>query len=95
MDITIIIPTKNRYEYIKKLICYYDNIRFSGKLIIVDSSEVEVLNKTKELISQKKLQIIFVEYNSDEIIQNQKFANTLKQNMLFNLEMMTISVPRV
>ena len=25
-------------------------------------------------------------------IQNQKFANTLKQNILFNLEMMTISV---
>lgn len=78
MDISIIIPTKNRYEYIKKLICYYDNIRFSGKLIIVDSSEVEVLNKTKELISQKKLQIIFVEYNSDEIDSKSKICKYIK-----------------
>lgn len=67
MDLSIIIPTKNRYEYIKKLLCYYDKIRFSGKLIIIDSSEVKILNKTRELISQKKLQITYIAYNSDEI----------------------------
>ena len=54
MDISIVIPTKNRFHYIFKLINYYDNINFKGTLIIIDSSDDDNLNKTINLINSKK-----------------------------------------
>ena len=51
MDISIVIPTKNRFHYIFKLINYYDNINFKGTLIIIDSSDDDNLNKTINLIN--------------------------------------------
>ena len=45
MNITILIPTKNRDQYIYKLIKYYNDLNYLGKIFILDSSD--------KLISEK------------------------------------------
>ena len=49
MDISIVVPTKNRLEYITKLINYYESVNYTGTLIIVDSSDEEISFKTERL----------------------------------------------
>jgi len=79
MDISIIIPTKNRYVYLKKLINYYADINFEGTLIIIDSSDHEDLVKTKILISQNKnLLINYFVYQSDEIDAKAHIVKNIK-----------------
>ena len=79
MDISIIIPTKNRYIYLKKLINYYDDIKFKGTLIIIDSSDHEDLAKTKILINQNtNLSINYVVYQSDEIACKFRICKDIK-----------------
>ena len=51
MNITIIIPTKNRPEFIKRSLLYYERSNFSGKILVADSSE-----KYQPIKFQKKLQ---------------------------------------
>ena len=36
MDISIIIPTKNRIKYLLRVLKYYENLKFNGKIILVD-----------------------------------------------------------
>lgn len=68
MDISIVVPTKNRFQYISKLINYYDKVNYSGTLIIVDSSSKEILTKTEQLIkAKKKLKINYVKFTSNEV----------------------------
>ena len=43
MDLTIIIPTKNRPEFIKKQLIYYRNQNFKGKILFLDSSPKKFL----------------------------------------------------
>ena len=45
MNISILIPTKNRDQYIFKLIKYYNDLKYQGKIFILDSSD--------KLISEK------------------------------------------
>ena len=54
MDISIIIPTKNRLIYLKKLINYYENENFQGKLIIADSSDKDNFMETEIFLNKKK-----------------------------------------
>lgn len=51
MKITLLIPTKNRFYYINKLLDYYSSINFEGTFIILDSSNTEIMNKIKNKIS--------------------------------------------
>ena len=48
--ISILIPTKNRHEYIKKLIKFYTTINFTGIIHIFDSSNNLIYNQNKKLI---------------------------------------------
>ena len=48
--ISILIPTKNRHEYIKKLIKFYITINFTGIIHIFDSSNNLIYNQNKKLI---------------------------------------------
>ncbi|MAK12069.1 MAG: hypothetical protein CMI73_00090 [Candidatus Pelagibacter sp.] len=50
MDLTIIIPTKNRPQFIKKQLIYYRNQDFKGNILFLDSSSKEIFNKTKKFI---------------------------------------------
>ena len=54
MDISIIIPTKNRLIYLKKLINYYESENFQGKLIIADSSDKDTYLETEIFLNKKK-----------------------------------------
>ena len=66
MDLTILIPTYNRYELIKKLLSFYELSKFKGNIIIIDSSENEILIKTRQLIKKfKKIKVEYVEYKND------------------------------
>lgn len=60
MDITILVPTKNRFYYINKFINYYSTINFSGKIFILDSSNESIRKKIKEKI--RKTKNISIEY---------------------------------
>ena len=50
MDLTIIIPTKNRPEFIKKQLIYYRNQNFKGKILFLDSSSKKIFNNLKKYI---------------------------------------------
>lgn len=50
MKLSIFVPTKNRFYYIRKLIRYYSIINFSGEIIILDSSDIEIKEKIENLI---------------------------------------------
>ena len=45
MDITILIPTKNRHFFIKRLLKYYKDFNYKGRIIIFDSSDLEIYKK--------------------------------------------------
>lgn len=60
MDLTILVPTKNRFYYINKFINYYSAINFSGKVFILDSSDELIQEKIKEKI--RKTKNISIEY---------------------------------
>jgi len=51
MDLTIIIPTKDRPDYLKQLISYYQDFKFEGKIFILDSSTKRNFVKSKSIIN--------------------------------------------
>lgn len=63
MNLTIFIPTKNRYYFIKKILHYYTYIKFSGDLIILDSSDLEI--KKKNINEVKKNNSLNIKYLHD------------------------------
>lgn len=52
MDLTIIVPTKNRFYFIKKILNYYNNISYTGKLLILDSSDNKVFIEQQKYIKR-------------------------------------------
>ena len=48
MDLTILIPTKNRHNHIKKLLKYYKYYNFTGKIFIFDISLEEIMIDPKK-----------------------------------------------
>ena len=55
MDLTIIIPTKDRPHYLKQLISYYQDFKFQGKIFILDSSTKKNFIKSKSIINSYRL----------------------------------------
>ena len=55
MDLTIIIPTKDRPHYLKQLISYYQDFKFQGKIFILDSSTKKNFIKSKSIINSYPL----------------------------------------
>ena len=54
MNLTIIIPTRNRFEEIKNILKYYKNNIFTGKIFIIDSSSLKIFNQTKNFLKKFK-----------------------------------------
>lgn len=54
MKITIIIPTKNRTNFIKQQLDYYNFFNFKGKILFLDSSPSNVFKLNQNLIKQFK-----------------------------------------
>jgi|TARA_B100000795_G_scaffold44415_1_gene29145 glycosyltransferase domain-containing protein len=50
MEMTIVVPTKNRPHYVKRLLQYYLDEDFIGKIIIIDSSDNKIANKIRKHI---------------------------------------------
>lgn len=46
-DLTIVVPTLNRTIFLKKLLNYYDKFKFSGEILILDSSKGEIKKNNK------------------------------------------------
>lgn len=53
MDITILIPTKNRHNNIRRILKYYKDFNFKGKLIIFDSSNDKIYNDNLKLTKKE------------------------------------------
>ena len=54
MNLTIIIPTKNRLNFFYKVINYYSQKKFKLKLLIIDSSSKKVYRIKKNFLAKKK-----------------------------------------
>jgi glycosyltransferase domain-containing protein len=52
MNVTIIIPTKNRTKFIKRQLQYYDRSKFTGFLFFGDASDDDVYEENVKLIDQ-------------------------------------------
>lgn len=52
-NITIIIPTKNRPEWIKRCLLYYEKSNFEGKILIADSSDIYNPMKFQNTLKKK------------------------------------------
>ena len=52
MDLTIIIPTKNRFIFLKKILNYYNDVNYAGSLLILDSSNKKIYQQQEELIKK-------------------------------------------
>ena len=64
MNITILIPTKNRFYFLNKILHYYDKIKFKGTILVVDSSDKNLFEKQAKLIKSFKNIIINHYYSS-------------------------------
>jgi len=63
--ITLLIPTKNRSDFLKRLLLYYKKMGFKGFLAIGDSSDNQDLRTNRELVKSlgKELNIIYREFH--------------------------------
>ena len=76
MDITLLIPTLNRSEFLIRLLHYYKDLNFQGQISIGDSSGEFHLERAKSAIEklQGGLNILYQEYpglNDSECMQRQ------------------------
>lgn len=80
MKYTIIIPTYNRPEYLKRLMSYYDDFNVECKIIIADSSTNENKNLNKNICSLfPNLNILHLDDYPSAIDPTEKIANSIKQ----------------
>ncbi len=54
MDLTLLIPTKNKSFLLEKVIKYYSSLNFEGKIIVLDSSAKEDYEKNSQIIKTNK-----------------------------------------
>lgn len=63
MNLTIIVPTINRPEFIIRLVRYYHSLGFDGSIIIGDGSSVENFNVAREGIAPYKTSVNLRHFN--------------------------------
>lgn len=73
--ISILIPTRNRSDFLKRLLQYYSDLHFCHKIYIGDSSSSDHVEQTKNTINalKAKLKIFYYEYaglNNAQAISN-------------------------
>ena len=83
MDLTILVPTKNRHFHLKRLLNYYRDFQFNGFIIIFDSSDLAIFKKNKNLV--KKLnnkKITIIKYNALPFQCFKNYQNLIKTNFV-------------
>lgn len=65
--LTIVIPTRNRADFLARLLGYYRDQRFSHKLIIADSSDAEQRSRSKDVVevAAKDLNVDYQQYDPE------------------------------
>ncbi len=73
---TILIPTYNRPEYLKRILSYYNGFEENYNIVIADSSSIENKEINKKNISLfSNLDILYLDYYSSKINPFHKFAD--------------------
>ena len=74
MDITLIIPTRNRLHFITQLLKYYRDLKFAGKILILDASD-DLNHKRLSVVVKglQELKIQHIKSKLPEYIHNQNF----------------------
>ena len=54
MDFSIIVPTLNRPDFLLRLIRYYDALHFDGRILMGDSSSVEIFEDTMQKFKKSR-----------------------------------------
>lgn len=57
MNLTIIVPTKERLKHIKIFLSYYKKIKFKGKILIIDSSPKKIFLQKKKIVKEYKKEL--------------------------------------
>ena len=79
MDLTILIPTKNRHFHIKRILKYYSDFSFNGFIIFFDSSKKSIYKKNlKEIKKSKNHKISIVRYSALPFQCFSKFNHLIK-----------------
>jgi glycosyltransferase domain-containing protein len=83
LDLTIIVPTFNRTYFLKKLLNYYDRFKFSGEILILDSSEGEIKKNNKKLCRLKEsLNIKYISVKGHPLEVMKKCINFAKSSFV-------------
>jgi glycosyltransferase domain-containing protein len=72
MNLTIVIPTKNRLDFFYKIVDYYSHKDFTCKILFIDSSNKIIFNTKKKYIDSKKqtkIKILHVIGYAHEVIK--------------------------
>lgn len=96
-NITLLIPTKNRSQFVERLLLFYKDMNFQGVLAIGDSSQNEHLEKTRYLVSQLKsdLNIIFEECPGlNQLQATAKLFNKVQTDFVAELQDDNFLVPQ-
>lgn len=64
MDVSILVPTKNRSDFVIRLLQYYNDVDYRGHIFIGDSSETFHVERTKAAIKNLRgnFEIVYREY---------------------------------
>ena len=60
MNLTIVIPTKNRFDYVKKIVNYYEHHNFKGKIYFLDSSDKNIFIRKKIVLKKMEIRIFII-----------------------------------
>lgn len=75
---SIIIPTFNRPDYLRRILSYYDIFQGNFTIIVADSSSDENKKLNKSVIaSVSNLKIRYLDHYSPEIVSHHKFADAV------------------
>jgi len=83
MDLTILIPTKDRFVYLKNLIEYYQTSNFKGKILIIDGSKKLIQLKIKKFILDKE-NVDYCYFNDPISISIKKSKKFIKTNFVLH-----------
>jgi len=81
MNISIMIPTKNRTDFILRLLKYYSLSKFSGVLLIGDSSDHKSFEINKSNISKYRKKGLVVSHYLDRTLTADKMVSFLSNNV--------------
>ena len=83
MDLTILLPTKNIYKFLVNLLDYYEENKFSGKIIVIDGSNKIIRNKIKKYIEGRK-KIQYLHFNDPITIAIKKSEKYISTNYVLH-----------